>query len=177
MTSFPRAEVDGLVALNVAGALIVQTLDGSERACLDELAGLVWRLADGETSVEKITHKLSTEFGVVADNEAVWAALDRLADADLIFERMTPPSGSIALSRGRDVQMGVEKGPVKASILSAAASTGSGDMDEQIQKGAERLDKEVKGKEDQMKEAGGKESEAKERLGKEAEQLMKGKNN
>lgn len=174
MTSFPRAEVDGLVALDVAGALIVQALDGSDRAHLDKTAGLVWRLADGKTSVEKISHRLSTEFGVAADSEVVWAALDRLADAELISERITPPSGSIAMPRGRDVQMTMENGPVRASILSAASSA-SGDMEEQIQKGAERLEKEVQGKEGQAKEAGEKESQAKEKLGKEAEQLMKGR--
>lgn len=174
MTNFPQAHVDGLVALEVAGAVIVQALDGSEKARLDRLTSLVWQLADGQASVERIADQLSTTFGVAADNEAVWAALDRLADADLIRERVTPPSGSIAASRGQPVRLAMEDGPVKASILSAA-SFASGDMEEQIQKGAERLEKEVKGKEDQAKEAGGKESQAKERLGKEAEQLMKGK--
>ncbi len=175
MAIFPQEKVHGLVTLNLDGTLIVQATDGHEIVRLDRLAGLVWRLADGKTSVGDIARKISTEFDIAADNEAVWAALDRLADSDLILERITPPSGSVAMSRGRHLQMTVETGPVKASLISAAGVIG-GDMEEQIQKGAERLEKEVKGKEDQAKEASGKESQAKEKLGKEAEKLMKGKN-
>jgi len=51
------------------------------------VAAGVWRQADGTRSVEELAAAVN------ADASAVWAALDELGDAELLSERVGPPTG------------------------------------------------------------------------------------
>jgi hypothetical protein len=93
MSRLPKARTDDVVAIAVAGEMVVQNPTGDEIARLDARTAAVWRLADGATSVADIAAALATE------REAVWACLDRLSDWGLLEARVTPPAGARPLSR------------------------------------------------------------------------------
>jgi hypothetical protein len=53
----------------------------------------VWALCDGRRSLEEL------RLALALDGEAMFAALDRLADLGLVDRRVTPPAGSSSMSR------------------------------------------------------------------------------
>ncbi len=53
----------------------------------------VWALCDGQRSLEEL------RLALALDAEAIFAALDRLADLGLVNRRVTPPAGSSSMSR------------------------------------------------------------------------------
>jgi Coenzyme PQQ synthesis protein D (PqqD) len=99
MTHHPKAIIQDLVAIEVAGEVVVQDATGREMARLDALAAQVWRRADGTRSVAEIARLLHEELAVTVDDETVWAALDRLSDCDLVAGRITPPALGRSMSR------------------------------------------------------------------------------
>src|SRR5580700_2396026 len=100
MTKLPSARTKDLIAIEVANELVVQDMDGREIARLDRLDGQIWAIANGHRSVHEIIDLLHMEMGGVPLNaETVWSVLDRLADLDLLADRITPPALGRSLSR------------------------------------------------------------------------------
>jgi hypothetical protein len=99
MAELPSARTRDLIAIEVADELVVQHTDGREVARLDRLAGQIWRCANGHRSVSEIMDLLRVETGGSIDAETVWSAIDRLADLDLLTQRITPPALSRSVSR------------------------------------------------------------------------------
>jgi uncharacterized protein HemX len=94
-------------------------MDGREVARLDRLEGQIWHFADGHRSVHEITELLRMDMGGVPLNaETVWSVLDRLADLDLLTDRVTPPVLGRSLSR-----RGILR--VAGAAVGASAAAGS----------------------------------------------------
>jgi hypothetical protein len=114
MATFPRAKTDGVVVSESSDCFVFQNAQGEELARVDKASGLVWRLADGCTSVTDIAEAVRGELGILADSETVWSALDQLADLGLILERITPASNYTSVSR---------RGALRVASLSAGVAT------------------------------------------------------
>jgi hypothetical protein len=92
----------------------VYDLDRDQASCLNSTAALVWKYADGKTSVSEIADKLSRDLGMLVDVRVVWYALDQLGKKHLLQERVTIPLAYSRMTR-RDFL-------VKAGIVGAAVA-------------------------------------------------------
>jgi len=101
----PKANAEGVIGIEAGEIVIFKDKNGKERGRLDRLSALIWRLADGHTGVADISQAATEALGRPVDREAVWSALDRLADVELILERITPPAGQSSVSRRGIVRM------------------------------------------------------------------------
>jgi hypothetical protein len=99
MPRLPHARKTGMVTLVVGRQTIIQTLVGVTIARLDELDNAVWQSCTGDAPVDTIAKQMSDRFGRHIDRDMVWSVLDRLADSDLLEERVTPPAGETATTR------------------------------------------------------------------------------
>jgi hypothetical protein len=119
MSKLPSAKTKGLIAIEVANEFVVQDMDGREMARLDRLEGQIWHFANGHRSVHEIIELLHMDMGGVPLNaETVWSVLDRLADLDLLTDRVTPPVLGRSLSR-----RGILR--VAGVVVGASAAAGS----------------------------------------------------
>jgi hypothetical protein len=143
MLGLPCAKREGLRFVEVAGAFIVQDTAGQEMARFDRITEAVWRLADGRTPVEKIAHKLTSEFDIAADNEVVWAALDQLSDSELMTERTTPPAAANASYRRGILSLAVvfPEDPIRGAADPVFANQESERLDKQTKDMQEKLQK------------------------------------
>ena len=121
--SFPHAKTDGLLAIDVADELVIQGSDERAVARLDRVTGLVWRLADGKTSVDEIARTIGRRCDIAPNNEIVWAALDRLSDLDLMVERVTPPASVNSVSRRGAIRVAASVGIGAVAVGAAAITT------------------------------------------------------
>jgi len=96
----PRART-GVVARPVGSEVVVYDPETHTAHCLNRTAATVLRLADGQTSVAALAAALAAETGTGADEDVVWATLERLAEAKLL-EAM--PSRPASPSRRRALQ-------------------------------------------------------------------------
>ncbi|MCB9740024.1 MAG: hypothetical protein H6747_12230 [Deltaproteobacteria bacterium] len=88
----PNARRDGIVARPLDGDLVLLGQDHDVHR-LDAVTGWVWQHADGSKSPAALLTGLRAEVHADADLELVFEALDRLADAGLLQERVAPPAG------------------------------------------------------------------------------------
>ena len=116
----PLARTAGLVIRDLPDELLVYDLERHKVSCLNRVAALVWRSADGRTSVPGIARKLRAEIGAPLDENAVWLALDRLDDARLI-EGGVSPGDRGSVSR-RDCMRELARIGVRAALLPTVAS-------------------------------------------------------
>jgi len=82
---------DGLTVQEVHDELLVFHPDRNEASALNRSAALVFQLCDGEHDVDSMRQALDASGLGPASDDAVWLALDELADADLIVLNVTPP--------------------------------------------------------------------------------------
>ena len=158
----PRAIVEGFV-VEESGTELVLRHPAREALQLTGVAAAVWRHADGLRSVDELARHVGAEV------DAVWLALDELADAELVVARVAPPAASRGLSR-REVLSLAAAGAVTAGLAptSASAATGTPQQKEQEKKrdtadqgGAlkeqdkKRDDAVVRQQESQLKDSGG----------------------
>ena len=97
----PIARTEGVVARELGTGLVVLSA-GHVVHRLDVVTAWIWRHADGSRDIDALLAGLRAEANGEADRELVYEALDRLADASLLQERLGPPSGlsrRIALRR------------------------------------------------------------------------------
>ncbi len=80
----PRARTDQLLVMDIDGETLVYDLVRHRAHCLNGVAGIVWRLCDGQTGVEGIMAGVASATGANADEDLVWYALRRLNGARLI---------------------------------------------------------------------------------------------
>jgi len=91
----PRAHDGGVLSIT------------SNRVCVDgielsPLAAFVWAHADGSRDTLALQNLAERMFGGPVDADLVWLALDSLADAGLLRQRVAPPTGRHGLTR-RDI--------------------------------------------------------------------------
>jgi hypothetical protein len=95
----PRAiRKDGMVR-GTDGLLRVETVEAGREYVLDPLAELVWGLCDGSRTVDSLAHAASHACDRTVQREEVFSALDFLADAGLIEQRVAPPVAEANVSR------------------------------------------------------------------------------
>ena len=131
MPLFPLSKTEATVAIELGGVVIVQDTLGQELGRLDPVAYHVWQLADGVTSVPGIVGAAQARLGRAVETEAVWSALDRLADFGLLAQRITPPAAGGRMPRRGLLSLGIG-GTVAAASAPAFAAN-----EEQNQKSAE----------------------------------------
>lgn len=109
----PHARRNDLERQYVDEELVIYDLTTEQAHCLNPLAARVYDLADGTRTVEEIVGE-ARKVDASIDTAAVWAALDALADASLLTERVAPPAGDFSPAR-RDLVRNV----IAASTLLA----------------------------------------------------------
>lgn len=111
---YPSARRDKLVVEELRDEILVYDPENTQASCLNPTASLVWKFADGKTSVTEIAFKMSGVLGSTVDPEVVYYALEQLDKRNLLIERGTIPPHYKQMSR-RDFL-------VKAGIVGAAVA-------------------------------------------------------
>ena len=111
---YPAARRDKLVVENLKNEILIYDLERDQASCQNETAALVWKYADGKTSVSEIADKMSQNLGMLVDVRVVWYALDQLNKKHLLAERVTIPLQYSKMTR-RDFL-------VKAGVIGAAVA-------------------------------------------------------
>jgi len=109
----------GVIARPVGDEVVVYDPATHMAHCLNRTAALVFRAADGRTSVAGLAVLLAEKTGAEAHQDLVWATLERLAEANLLEGSLPPrpaaPSRRQALRR---LGIGVAAlAPVVASLV------------------------------------------------------------
>jgi hypothetical protein len=84
----PRKRDEGLVVRKLEGDTLVYDRQRHQAHCLNRAAALVWHHCDGATSVADLASLLHKHLKIPAEDTMVWLALDRLARANLLAERI-----------------------------------------------------------------------------------------
>ena len=90
----PRVREDGLVIKELPEETLVYDLDRHRAHCLNQTAAFVFKHCDGRTSVKRMSTLLQKELKAPPgkmDETVVWLALDKLAKAHLLQERISGP--------------------------------------------------------------------------------------
>lgn len=109
----PYARQDGLVVTDLPDETLVYDLQRHKAHCLNRTAALVWRACDGQTSIANLAARIQLELGEPVTEDVVWLALDRLGQAHLLQERVSPPALLMGMSRREFLR--------KAAVASAVA--------------------------------------------------------
>jgi hypothetical protein len=109
-----------IVVQEVGDEVMVYDLRRHRAHCLNRTAAFIWSHCDGQTSVPQLAALVAQEFGGQVEEDAVWHGLDRLARADLLERRVTPPAG-VALSRRRAARIGLGAVVALPAVMSLAA--------------------------------------------------------
>ena len=80
----PKARTEALIIEALPDETLVYDERTDKAHCLNATAALVWRLADGKTTVDEITVRVSEKLGISDANELVWATLEQLDRAKLL---------------------------------------------------------------------------------------------
>ncbi len=95
----PKAVRNAAIVRGTDGLLRLEMGDAGREFVLDPLAELVWDLSDGSRNLEALAQAASRALDRVVHREEVFSALDFLADAGLIEERVAPPVAEGNVSR------------------------------------------------------------------------------
>lgn len=133
LSSQPQARHANLVITELENEVLLYDLDRDQASCLNATAALVWKFADGESSIDQIAARMAAELKSPVDARVVWYALDQLGKKDLLTGRVTIPVQYTRMTR-RDflVKAGIAGAivaiPVIISLTAptpAMAATGS----------------------------------------------------
>ncbi len=113
-TLYPRARRQNIVVEELQDEVLVFDSITSQASCLNPTAALVWKYADGNTSVSEIAAKMSRELGSTVDVRLVYFALQQLDKRGLLDGDTAIPLQYRQMSR-RDFL-------VKAGIVGAAVA-------------------------------------------------------
>lgn len=111
---FPSARADELVVENLKDEILIYDLTRDQASCLNPTAALVWKYADGKTSVSDIAKKMSREMDTKVDDRVVYYALEQLDKKHLLAQNIQAPKQYQQMSR-RDFL-------VKAGVVGAAVA-------------------------------------------------------
>jgi len=116
----PKSRSQGLASRESQGLLTIEHVSTGRIYSLDPLASLIWKTCDGTRSVSDLTAEARRLLQRNVSQEEVFTALDFLADAGLLQERITPPAGAQVVSRRGVLQM---PAVALAAALSASLSS------------------------------------------------------
>jgi hypothetical protein len=102
--------------LSIAGdsLVVIDTERGSEHT-LHPVTAAVWLSCDGATTVPAMRERIRRELSLDVPESVAWHILDRLADAQLLLFRVSPPGGAMAVPP--DSQLATEYGFTSANLL------------------------------------------------------------
>jgi len=95
----PRARVARLVIRELHDEVLIYDLETNKAHCLNHTAALVWKLCDGRRTVAQLRELIEKDVGVALPEEAIWLALDQLAEFNLLTARVSKPSRLAGISR------------------------------------------------------------------------------
>jgi len=95
----PRAIRKDAMVRGTDGLLRVEMVEAGREYVLDPFAELIWGLCDGSRSIEALTYAAGQACLRAVHREEVFSALDLLADAGLIAQRVVPPVAEANVSR------------------------------------------------------------------------------
>lgn len=111
---FPRARKNDLVVESLQDEILIYDLARDQASCLNPTAALVWKYADGKTSVSEIAKKMARELNSPVDARVVWYALEQLDKKHLLDNSIQAPLQYRQMTR-RDFL-------VKAGVVGAAVA-------------------------------------------------------
>ena len=82
----PKSRTQDIVVRKLADETLVYDRKTLQASCLNSLAADVWERCDGETSVSAIAA------AIAAEESAVWQALERLSNSNLLDQPVTAPT-------------------------------------------------------------------------------------
>jgi Coenzyme PQQ synthesis protein D (PqqD)/TAT (twin-arginine translocation) pathway signal sequence len=94
---YPKAREDGLRVREVGRQFAIFDEEAGELHILNETVAIVWRHCDGFHSTSDLTRILASETSSASDEEALLAALDELAEANLL--ESVPEAAGDTISR------------------------------------------------------------------------------
>ena len=86
MQNRPRATTVDLVVQTSGSETLVYNLNTNKAYCLNETSANVWRLCDGELTVNEITNEMSLRTKSLIEIDLVWLALEQLNKDGLLEE-------------------------------------------------------------------------------------------
>ena len=95
----PLARQANLVVTELQNEVLLYDLDRDQASCLNQTAALVWKFADGESSVDEIAARMAAELKTSVDARVVWYAIDQLGKKDLLQTRLTIPAQYTRMTR------------------------------------------------------------------------------
>ncbi len=94
--------------------VVIDTERGSEHT-LHPVTAAVWLSCDGATTVPAMRDRIGRELSLDVPESVAWHILDRLADAQLLLFRVSPPGGAMAIPP--DSQLATEYGFTASNLL------------------------------------------------------------
>jgi hypothetical protein len=124
--SNPLARRNDVVVQELQGEVLIYNLQNNKAFCLNETSAMVWKLCDGNHSIEDIRQSVSRETGSPVTDDLVWLALESFKKEELLENGSAMPPAFNGLSR-RDVIKKIGLGtmvalPVVASLIAPAAA-------------------------------------------------------
>ena len=104
---FPRARRHHMIVQELDRELLVYDEERHRAHRLNESSSLVWRLCDGERSIDDITRLVTAALDAPMDREVVWLVLARLEEAHLLEQALLRPPAIGAISRREAIAMGL----------------------------------------------------------------------
>ena len=114
--ALPTARTEGLSFSVDDDALVLKDESSGKTSRVHVIAAAVFALSDGKTTPAAMRDKLAELTGFTGSDELVFAALDALADANLLQARVTPPGTS-------ELELVVAPDGTLGSALVTASST------------------------------------------------------
>lgn len=127
----PRARTQGLIVQELPDETLIYDRVRDKAHCLNQTAALVWKYADGKTTITEMARKLERELKTnPVDEQLIWYALDQFNKDHLLESDVVPPGLLAGMSRREMVRaLGVAAAialPLVTSIIAptpAQAST------------------------------------------------------
>ena len=89
MQNNPTARHENIVVQELKNEILVCDLTNNHVFCLNQTAGEVWKLCNGENSVDEIEKILSRKFGSKVGQEMILLTLDKLSSEYLLTEKFS----------------------------------------------------------------------------------------
>lgn len=97
--NFPSARHSQLVVETLQDEILIYDVERAQASCLNPTAALVWKYADGKTSVADIAKKMSAVLKTSVDVRVVWYALEQLDKKHLLGSKVQAPMPYRQMSR------------------------------------------------------------------------------
>ena len=97
--TFPSARHSPVVVVTLQDEILIYDVERAQASCLNPTAALVWKYADGKTSVADIAKKMSAVLKTSVDVRVVWYALEQLDKKHLLDRKVQAPMPYRQMSR------------------------------------------------------------------------------